>query len=98
MGFRENQQKEWISEETWKETETRKLAKEKVNRSKTRQEKISTHTQYSEINKKVKRSIRKDKRNWINEQAKLAEAAERKGDIKELYNITRKLSQRKDEG
>ena len=23
MGFRENQQKEWISEETWKETERR---------------------------------------------------------------------------
>ena len=40
LGFRENQQKEWISEETWKETERRKLAKENVNRSKTRQEKI----------------------------------------------------------
>jgi hypothetical protein len=69
--------------------------KENVNRSKTRQQKISTQTQYAEINKTVKRSIRKDKRNWINEQAKLAEAAERRGDIKELYNITRKLSQRR---
>jgi hypothetical protein len=47
------------------------------------------------VNKRVKRSIRKDKRNWINEQVKLAEEAERRGDIKELYNITRKLSQRK---
>jgi len=64
MGFRENQQKEWISEETWKETERRELAKENVNRSKMRQQKISTQTQYSEINKTVKRSIRKDKRNW----------------------------------
>jgi len=95
LGFRENQQKEWISEETWKEIERRKLAKENVNRSKMRQQKISAQTQYSEINKRVKRSIRKDKRNWINEQAKLAEEAEKKGDIKELYNITRKLSQRK---
>jgi hypothetical protein len=43
----------------------------------------------------VKRSIRKDKRHWINEQAKYAEEAERRGDVKELYNITRKLSQRK---
>jgi hypothetical protein len=68
---------------------------ENVNRSKTRQQKISTQTQYAEINKRVKRSIRKDKRNWINEQAKLAEEADRRGDIKELYNITRKLSQRK---
>ena len=95
LGFRENQQKEWISEETWKEIETRKLAKENVNRSKTRQQKISPQTQYLEINKKVKRSIRKSNRNWINEQAKQAEEAERKGGIKELYNITRKLSQRK---
>jgi len=95
LRFRENQQKEWISEETWKEIETRKMAKEKVNRSKTRQQKIGTQTQYSEINKRLRRSIRKDKRNWINQQAKLAEEAEKKGDIKELYNITRKLSQGK---
>ena len=71
------------------------MAKENVNRSKTRQQKISAQTQYIEINKRVKRSIRKDKRNLINEQAKQTEEAERKGDIKELYNITRKLSQRK---
>jgi hypothetical protein len=95
LGFGENQQKEWISDETWKETETMKLAKENVNRSKTRQQKISKQIQYSEINKRVKRGIRKDKRNWINEQAKLAEESERKGNIKELYNITSKLSQRK---
>jgi len=92
LGFRE---KEWISEETWKKIETRKLAKENVNRSKTRQQKTSAQTQYLEINKRVKRSISKDKRNWVNEQAKQAEEAERKGDRKELYNITRKLSQRK---
>ena len=42
----------------------------------------------------MKRSIWKNKRNRINEQAKLAEEAEKKGDIK-LHNITRKLSQRK---
>ena len=58
LGFRENQQKEWISEETWKEIETRKVKKENVNRSKTRQQKISAQTQCSEINKRVKRSIR----------------------------------------
>ena len=75
--------------------ETRKLAKENVNSCKTRQQKISAQTQYLEIKKRVKRSIRKDKRNWINEQVKQVEEAERKGDIKELYNITRKLTHRK---
>jgi len=46
LGFRENRQKGWISEEAWKEIETRKLAKENVNRNKTRQEKISARTLY----------------------------------------------------
>jgi uncharacterized protein YjcR len=60
LGLRENQQKEWISEETWKEIETRKLAKEKVNRSKKDNRKL-LHKQYSEVNNRVKRSIRKEK-------------------------------------
>jgi hypothetical protein len=55
----------------------------------------TTQTKYSEINKRVMRSIRKDKRISINGQAKLAEDEEKKGDIRELYNITIKLSQRK---
>jgi high-affinity K+ transport system ATPase subunit B len=62
-----------------------------VNRSKTRQQKISAQAHYSEINRKVKTSIRKGKRNWINEQAKQAEDAERKGDIKELHNISKEV-------
>ena len=40
LGFRENQQKEWISEETWKETEIRKFAKENVNSRKTGQQNL----------------------------------------------------------
>jgi hypothetical protein len=52
------------------------------------------HVSRIRVNMRVKRSIRKDKRNWINKQVKLAEG-EKKGNIKELYNITRKLSQRK---
>jgi len=87
----ENQQKEWISEETWKEMEKKKIGKRKCKEGQNE----TTQTQYSEINKRVKRSIRKDKRIWINGQAKLAEEVEKKGDIRELYNITRKLFQRK---
>jgi len=48
LSFRENQQKEWISEETWKETERRKLAKENTSGSKMRQQKVSRQIQYSE--------------------------------------------------
>ena len=41
---------------------TKKTGKENVNRRKTRQKKISTQTQYSEINMRIKRSVRKVKR------------------------------------
>jgi hypothetical protein len=63
--------------------------KENISRSKTRQQKFNRQKQYAEINKRVKRSIRKGKRNWINEQAELAEEAKMRGDIKGLYNITK---------
>ena len=71
------------------------MAKENVNRSKTKKQKISAQTQYLEIKKRVNRSIRKDTRKWINEKAKQVDEVKRKGDIKELYHITRKLSHRK---
>jgi hypothetical protein len=66
LGFGENQQKEWISEETWKETESRKLAKENVNRTKQENRKL-IHKHNTQKLIRVKKSIRKDKRNWINE-------------------------------
>jgi hypothetical protein len=47
------------------------------------------------MNKRVNRSIRKDKRNWTNELAKICRRSGKERDIKELFNITRKLSQRK---
>jgi len=46
LGFRENQQKQWISEETGKGKERRKWAKENANRSKLTQQKISTQEKY----------------------------------------------------
>jgi len=41
-----------------KKIERRKLAKENVNWSKSRQHKINTQKQYAEINNRIKRSIR----------------------------------------
>jgi transcriptional regulator with GAF, ATPase, and Fis domain len=41
-------------------------------------------------------NTRRDKRKWVNEQAN--EEAVRKGNVKELHNIIRKLSERKYQG
>ena len=59
LGFRENQQKEQISEETWK----KKYIKRKIGKRKCKQEQIETTEnqytkQYAEINNRIKRSIR----------------------------------------
>jgi hypothetical protein len=42
----------------------------------------------------VKRSVRRDKRQWVDELAQKAEEAEKRGDLKELYNIIKKLSRK----
>ena len=42
--WEKTKEKEWNSEETWKERERRKLAEENVKRRITRQQKISTQT------------------------------------------------------
>lgn len=38
--------------------------------------------------------MRRDKRQWVDELAQKAEEAEKRGDLKELYNITKTLSRK----
>ena len=47
-----------------------------------------TRQEYNAKNEEVKRSARKDKRNWIEEKAAAAEKAVENGRNKELYNRT----------
>jgi hypothetical protein len=42
----------------------------------------------------VKRSVRRDKRQWMDELAQKAKEAEKRGDLKELYNISKELSRK----
>ncbi|VDP29660.1 unnamed protein product [Schistosoma margrebowiei] len=53
--------------------------------------KIQTQAEYTEVNKQVKRSIRTDKRKYVEDLATTAEKAAR-GNMKQLYDITKKLS------
>ena len=47
---------------------------------------------YTEVHKEVKRSIRSDKRNYLEQLATEAEEAASKGNLNELYKITKTLS------
>ena len=70
----------------------RKKKKAAVNTSRTRSEKARAQEAYTTANKKVKNSIKADKRNFIDTLATEAEEAALHGNMRDLYNTTKKLS------
>ena len=48
--------------------------------------------QYAEANSEVKRNIRTDKRNFVDRMAQEVEEAAASGNMKQLYDITKKLT------
>ena len=65
-----------------------------MNVCKTRAKKIELQKIYTGKNREVKRSARKDQRNYTDNLACQAEEVARKGSLKELFNITKVLSKR----
>jgi hypothetical protein len=57
------QSAEWLSEETWNEIKARKDIKQKINNADDTERTILV-AEYSELNKRGKRSARRDKRAW----------------------------------
>ena len=70
---------------------SRKEKKGKVMNSRTRTSKSKAQEEYSRINQEVRKSIKKDKQNYVETLAEEAQAAANSGNMKQLY-ITRKLS------
>ncbi|VDP79713.1 unnamed protein product [Schistosoma curassoni] len=63
-----------------------------INTSRKRAEKAKAQAEYTEVNKQVKRSIRTDKRKYVEDLATTAEKAAREGNMTQLYDTTKKLS------
>uniref|UniRef100_A0A183KUA0 Transposase n=1 Tax=Schistosoma curassoni TaxID=6186 RepID=A0A183KUA0_9TREM len=63
-----------------------------INTSRTRAEKAKAQAEYTEVNKQVKRSIRTDKRKYVGDLATTAEKAAKEGNMRQLYDTTKKLS------
>ena len=70
----------------------RKHLKEEYNRSRTRREKAEAHKRYEAANSEVKRKIKQDKREYYDTLATKAEEAAAHGNMKDLYDTTRKLA------
>ena len=73
------------------------LKKEKkgaINNSRTRAAKATAQEEYTEANRAVKNSVKTDMANFIEELAKEAEDASAQGNMKQLYEITRKFAKK----
>lgn len=76
---------------TLKRLEERKQKEAAVNSSKTRASKAKAQEEYTEAHTAVKKSIRKNKKDYIDGLTAEAEQAVYKGNMKKLYNTTKKL-------
>ena len=98
VGRRTRKHQEWITTETLAKVEIRKEAKDTVNRSKTRATKQRANAEYAKADRDVKTSARRDKRTYVESIAQEAEDAAQKGDMRALYNTTKKLTNKKNGG
>ena len=92
IGRRKPQQKDWISVETMRKIQTRRDNKEAVNSSRTRATKVIAQKEHTAANREVKKSVKTDKRNFVQGLAQEAEKAAASRNMQQLYDTTRKLA------
>ncbi|GFS10271.1 endonuclease-reverse transcriptase [Elysia marginata] len=91
LGHRSKKYKEWISQEAWKKIEERRDIKKKILATKSERLKHQQQQAYREIDRDVKKIIRRDKQKRLEDMATLAEDAAYKGDHGTLYKITKQV-------
>ena len=91
VGRRKPENQEWLSAKTYRNIQERKFKKAAINNGRTRAIKKEAQKQYAEANSEVKRTIRTDKRNFVDRMAQEAEEAAANGNKKQLYDITKTL-------
>ncbi|KAH9582971.1 hypothetical protein MS3_00007546 [Schistosoma haematobium] len=92
LGHKKHHHKEWITVDTLDKIQERRNKKAATNTSRTRAEKAKAQAEYTEVNKQVKRSVRTDKSKYVEDLAMTTEKAAREGNMRELYDTTKKLS------
>ena len=92
LGFKKPNKKEWMSDNTWNKIEERKEIKKKIlNQNNSSEETDRLKTQYSQKDRVVKKSARKDKIKFIDDKAEEAQNAANRGDLNTVYKITKQL-------
>ncbi|VDO79852.1 unnamed protein product [Schistosoma margrebowiei] len=91
LGLKKHSHKEWVSIGTLNTIKGKKNKKTAIKNSQTRAEKIKEQNEYIEANKQVRKNIKADKQKYVKELATTAENSAREGDMKQLYDTTKKL-------
>ncbi|VDP79205.1 unnamed protein product [Schistosoma mattheei] len=94
LGRKKHYHNEVISIETVHKIQERNNKKTAFNNSRTKTENLKAQVEYTEANKKVKKSVRADKQEYVEELAKAVEKAETEGNAKHLYDTTKKLARK----
>ena len=81
--------KPWKTEESWALVDQRKEINKKILSTHSERIKKRLRTEYKEKSKEVKRSIRSDKRKWMDGITSEAEDAARKQQMRTLYRLTK---------
>ena len=63
-----------------------------LNNSRTRADKAKAQEEYTAVDREVKRSIKKDKRDYIDDLARQAETAAGQENLRDLYLVSKKLT------
>ena len=95
LGKRSRTQKEWLTVATMRVVDKRREKKAELNMAKTRALKARLSGEHTALNKEVKRSARRDRREHVERMTQDAEDAAGRGDMRELYQITKRLAGKK---
>ena len=87
----QNEEKSWITADSWKKIENRGAMKRMIDDAKSSRQTALKTEEYQRLDKEVKSSLRKDEREWANNIAQEAEDTARQGQMKGVYEATRKL-------
>lgn len=98
VGPKKRKHQEWFSPDTLIRIEERKKLKDVLNNCKTRAAKKTAGETYSRADREVKRSARRDKRNFVAKLTAEAEEAARQNNIKALYDTIRLLTKKYQRG
>ena len=88
LGFKKNEQQPWISQNTINLMNERQIMRNRVLDKENEADKAS----YNRLSKAIKKSAQRDKRSYTEDLATRAENAARQNRMKEVYDITRKLT------